>query len=67
MKFYVWGIMRKQKRLMMLCSGCTAEEAEHVLAALDPIKWIRNEVTPTHVWDEPPYSLPKTLTLSGSL
>lgn len=44
--FYVFGTMRKQKLLMMLCADCTAEEAEHVLAALDPIKWIRNEVTP---------------------
>lgn len=42
--------MRKQKLLMMLCADCTAEEAKHVLAALDPIKWIRNEVTPPLVY-----------------
>lgn len=29
-----------------LCADCTAEDAQHVLAALDSIKWIRNEVTP---------------------
>lgn len=52
---------------MELCSNCTVEDAQHVAATPDPIKWIRNEVIPTHRRLSRPRCHPPKNTDSGRL